>query len=112
MGYTEKRRCERMPFRTRLTVLDAVTKRACQANSIDLSISGAQFHAGRFLVVGTHIRIRFWLGQGGQSVPVELGATVRWARVEQDGAIMGVEFDGLLSPSYCPELYEQLFARL
>ncbi len=105
-----KRRYERMPFITRLTVLDAVTKQACEGSSIDLSATGTQCYAERFLAVGTRISIRFWLRGLDGTVPGEVEGTVRWARIEQDGAMMGVEFDVPLSPSHCAELYEKLFA--
>lgn len=111
MPYPEKRRCVRVPFTTKLAVLDTVTQQTFEAASIDLSASGAQFYAGKFFAVGTRICIRLSVRQADRAVPVELRATVRWARVEKDGAIMGVEFDAPLSPGHCPELYDELFAR-
>lgn len=111
MPFAEKRQSDRMPFTTRLTVLDAVTSQACEGNSIDLSVTGIQLYAARFFVAGTRLRIQFWLRDLPTTAPVELGAVVRWARVEQGGAIVGVEFDAPLSPSYCPQLYEELFAK-
>lgn len=104
-----KRRYERMPFMTRLTVLDAITRQDFEGSSIDLSVVGAQCYVERFLAVDTRIRIRFWLRGLDGTAPVEVEGTVRWARIEQDGAIMGVEFDVPLSSSHCAELYEKLF---
>ena len=35
----------------------------------------------------------------GKVIKDQLSGTVRWAKIEQDGAILGVEFDELLNPT-------------
>ena len=110
MTSIERRRYERVPFSARLTVVDLASGHRFKANAIDISVVGMAFYAEKLFGNNSRIRIHIRLKDAGQEQPVEVGATVRRARLEQDGAIMGAEFDAPLSPSHQPMLYERLSA--
>lgn len=105
---SERRRYERVPFSTELTVIDARDRRRYKGWSIDLSLGGMSFFAERFLQAGSRIAILARLpgSRDGPATPVE--ATVQWSRVEADGAVMGAEFTQALSNAFQPQLYEAL----
>ena len=103
----ECRRFPHVPFSTDLTVVDLLDRRRYAGHSIDLSRGGIGFYAERFFPAGTRIDVVVPAGPG-PGRAVSLPATVRWSRIEADGAVMGAEFDTLLGPAVCPELYERL----
>ena len=111
MTFDAARHYERVPFAARVTVADAASGARYEGNSIDLSAGGVGFYTRRFFEPGARIRVSIWLTVSGRQEPVELPATVRWARVEQGGAIMGAEFDAVLSAARQPTLWERLCAK-
>jgi len=108
MTFTEKRRYERIPFSAGMTVTDVATGRRCEANSVNISAASIAFYAETLFPLDSRIRIQIRLRDAGREETVELGATVRRARPEQDGAVMGAEFDTILGPSHLPNLYDRV----
>ena len=108
MSGIERRQYERTPFSTGVTIVDQATQRQYEGHSIDLSVGGMSFYSERFFDKGSSIALIARIGQSQGSEVTSIPATVQWARVEGDGAIMGVEFCQPLSRSAHPELYERL----
>ena len=111
MTSVERRRYERVPFSAKLTVVDVASGHRFKANAVDISAVGIGFYAETLFAENSRISIPLQLKDDGREELVELGATVRRSRLEQDGAIMGAEFDAPLSPARQPRLYERLCRR-
>jgi len=107
---SERRQYERVPFRTELTIIDLGTQARYSGFSIDLSLGGMGFYTEHFFEKGTPVDIVAGDGRGGHEAVTRITATVQWARVEGDGAIIGVQFSRLLSPDAYPELCERLYS--
>ena len=105
---SERRRHERVPYPTELTVVDLTTQCRLAGHGIDLSLWGIGFYVESFLEVGTRIALLLQPRHGGAEAAEPIEATVRWTRVETGGAIVGAEFSQTLSPTYRPRLYESL----
>lgn len=103
-----KRRYGRMPFTNRLTVTDLSNGHSCKANAINLSLGGIKLYSERFFETGTRLRIHIWPKHSAEDNPIETVATVRWAGLENDGAILGTEFDKIVSRAENLELWELL----
>lgn len=108
MNGGQRRQYERVPFWTALTVIDQSSQKRYSGHSIDLSLNGMRLYAERFFDVGSWIGIVAERGGAGQGPPAPILATVRWASVEAEGAVLGVEFGSVLDPRNHPELYEAL----
>ena len=104
-----RRAYERIPFIKRLTVLDVNTNRIFDANGIDISVKGVGFYSSKLFQKGHHVSIQIWLDDVSQKDPVWIGGTVKWSKLEQDGAIMGIEFDALIKPAEHPKLYGMIY---
>ena len=104
MSFAERRQYERVPFSCDLTIEDLGNGRRCKGCSINLSRGGIGFYADSFLATGAHVGIHLWVDRTEGRRPVELLATVRWARVEDRGAVLGAEFDCALTPAEQPLL--------
>lgn len=109
LTFISRRQYERVPFLKKLTVLDVNTGHKFEANAIDISIKGVGFYSKKLLQKDHHISIQVWLDDDSQKDPVWIGGTVKWSKLEQDGAVMGVEFDALIKPAEHPKLYEMIF---
>jgi c-di-GMP-binding flagellar brake protein YcgR len=108
MNGSERRQYDRVPFRTELTIIDLATQVRYSGFSIDLSLGGMGFYAERFFEKGTPVDIVARDNRPGREGATRITGTVQWARVEGDGAIIGVRFSRLLSPEAYPELCERL----
>jgi len=101
---------ERVPFARRLTVLDVNSGQKFEANGIDMSVMGMGFYSKKFFQKNSRISIQVWLDNVSQKDPVWINATVRWSKLEQDGAVMGVQFDAPVKSAEHPKLYEIIFS--
>ena len=104
MNGKERRRYEHVPFSTSLTIIDLASQRRYEGRSIDLSMGGIGFYCERFFQTGAGIAVLAQIGRPGGDRLTPIHATVRWARVEGDGAVMGAEFGEPLSPASQPRL--------
>ncbi len=111
MNRHERRRYEHVPFSMDLVIVDQKSQSRFKAHSINLSLGGVAFYAERFLESGTRITVLAQLGRSEGDNPAPIPATVAWAKVEADGAIMGVGFDAPLSPATHPKLCERLYRK-
>jgi c-di-GMP-binding flagellar brake protein YcgR len=109
MNGAERRQYDRIPFRTELTIIDLATQARYSGFSIDLSLGGMGFYVERFFDKGTPIDIIAKDNRPGHE-PTRITATVQWAKVEADGAIIGARFSQQLSPAAHPELCERLYS--
>lgn len=98
---------ERVPFTKRLTVMDSISGRKYEGNGIDISVKGIGFYSEKFLAEETRISIQVWLDETKKD-PVWINATVKWAKLEQDGAIIGAQFNNLVKSAEHPRLYEMI----
>jgi hypothetical protein len=55
------------------------------------------------------VSIQVWLDDDTQKDPIWISATVKWTKLEQNGAIIGVQFDTLIKPTDHPKLYEMIY---
>jgi hypothetical protein len=90
-------------------VLDVNTGHKFEANGIDISVKGIGFYSTKIMQKDRRISIQVWLDDVSQKDPVWITGTVKWSKFEQDGAIMGVEFDTLIKPTEHPKLYEMIY---
>jgi c-di-GMP-binding flagellar brake protein YcgR len=111
MTTRERRRYEHVPFSMELTIVDLQDNRRYKGRSINLSLGGIGFYAERFFEVGSRLTILAQPGHSRDQRVRPITVTVRWSRVEAEGAVMGAEFSQLLSPAVHPELYESLCSR-
>jgi c-di-GMP-binding flagellar brake protein YcgR len=109
LAFISRREYERVPFAKKLTVLDLNSGNTYEANGIDISVKGIGFYSKKLLQKDHHISIQVWLDDVSQKDPVCLTGAVKWSKLEQDGAIIGVQFDALIKPSQHPKLYEMIF---
>lgn len=107
----EKRVYERVPFTRKLTVLDVNSGQKFEANGIDVSVVGMGFYSKKFFQKDSRISIQVWLDDVSQKDPVWINATVRRSKLEQDGAVMGVQFDTLVKSAEHPKLYELIYKK-
>lgn len=111
MNRTYTRAYERVPFTKRLTVLDADSGQKFNAFGIDISVKGVGFYSKKFFQTDERISIQVWLEDDSEKDkdPVWINATVRWSKLEQDGAVIGVQFDTLIKAGEHPRLYEMIY---
>lgn len=109
LAFMSQREYERVPFMKRLTVMDAGSGRKYEANGIDISVKGIGFYSKKFFSKESKVAIQVWFDEDSQKDPVWINATVKWSKLEQDGAIMGVQFDTLIKPAEHPGLYEMIY---
>jgi hypothetical protein len=102
---------ERVPFTKRLTVLDVNTGQKFEANGIDMSVAGMGFYSKKFFQKNSRVSIQVWLDNVSQKDPVGINAIVRWSKLEQDGAVMGVQFDTPIKSAEHPKLYELIYKK-
>jgi hypothetical protein len=102
---------ERVPFAKRLTVLDVNSGQKFEANGIDISVMGMGFYSKKFFQTKNRVSIQVWLDNVSQQDPAWINATVRWAKLEQDGAVMGVRFDTIIKSTEHPKLYELIYKK-
>jgi hypothetical protein len=93
----------------RLTILDVESGQKFEANGIDISVKGIGFYSKKFFSNNSRVSIQVWLDDVSQKDPVWINAVVRWSKLEQDGAIIGVQFDTLIKPVEHPKLYEMIY---
>jgi hypothetical protein len=55
--------------------------------------------------------MQVWLDNISQKDPVWINGTVKWSKLEQDGAVMGVQFDTLVKSAEHPKLYELIYKK-
>jgi len=108
----ERRRFEHLPVATSLTIIDVQSGRRLTGSSINLSRGGVGFYCEKFLKPGTHVTFVFHFGHGAKAKDESIGATVRWSKIEGDGAIGGAEFEALLSDLAFPLLTDRLLAAI
>ena len=109
MSFISRREYERIPFVKKLTVKDLNTSHRFDANGVDISVKGVGFVSPKILPMNSRVSIQVWLDDDAQKDPVWIGATVKWAKPEQDGAVIGVQFDTLIEPVEHPKLYEMIY---
>jgi len=102
---------ERVPFTKRLTVLDVNSGRKFEANGIDMSVIGIGFYSKKLFQKDSRISMQVWLDNISQKDPVWINGTVKWSKLEQDGAVMGVQFDTLIKSAEHPKLYELIYKK-
>ncbi|MGA2914646.1 MAG: PilZ domain-containing protein [Sedimentisphaerales bacterium] len=107
--FISRREYERVPFVKRLTVRDVESGGKYEANGIDISVKGIGFYSKKFFSKDTRVAIQVWLDEDTQKDPVWINATVKWSKLEQDGAVMGAQFDTLVKPTEHPKLYEMIY---
>ena len=98
-GEQERRKYVRVPFSAGLTITSISGQQTCSGNSINLSRGGIGLYCEKFFPTGTRLMIQVEMHYKGRVIKDQLSGTVRWAKIEQDGAILGVEFDELLNPT-------------
>lgn len=111
LTFISRRECERVPFMKRLTILDVESGQKFEANGVDISVTGMGFYSKKFFQRNSRISIQVWLDGDLQQDAVWIGATVKWSKLEQDGAIMGVQFDTFIKSTEHPKLYELIYKR-
>jgi len=111
VSFAERRAYARVPFTNKLIVLDMNTGHKFEANGIDISVMGIGFYCKKLFQKEHHVHIQVWLDSGERVDPVLVSGTVKWAKLEQNGAIMGIQFDMLIKAADHPELYEQICKR-
>ena len=97
--WQEKRRYVRVPFSAKLTIMSVSGKQVYRGNSINLSRGGIGLYCEKFFPTGARLVIQVEMHHKGKVIKDQLTGIVRWAEIEQDGAILGVEFDELLNPT-------------
>lgn len=107
--FVNRREYERVPFLKRLTVRDVDTGQKFRANGIDISVKGVGFFCKKFFPKESRVSLQIWLDDDGQKDPIWINATVKRAQLEQNGAIIGVQFDNLVKPAEHPKLYEMIY---
>lgn len=100
----ERRRHDRVPLLTDLTVEDLCTGQSCSGRSINISRGGIGFYSAKFVPAGNDIRITIHLSRGGQSYWTQVHARVSRATIETRGTIIGALFDPELTPATQPVL--------
>ncbi|MFA5293675.1 MAG: PilZ domain-containing protein [Phycisphaerae bacterium] len=108
VSFVERRTYARVPFTHKLMVLDMNTGHKFEGNGIDISVMGIGFYSRKLFQKEHHVQIQVWLDGGENVDPVLISGTVKWSKPEQDGGIMGVQFDMLIKASDHPDLYEQI----
>ena len=105
-----RREYERVPFAKKLTIKDMASGQEFEANGIDISVKGIGFYSKKFFSKDSRIAIQVWLDDDAQKDPVWINGVVRWAKLEQDGAVAGCQFDNLIKPAEHPRLYEMIYS--
>jgi len=95
----ERRRYVRVPFSAELMITDSSSGEACRGRSINLSRGGIGLFCEKFFPTESRLVIQVKLLHKGKEIKDELNGIVRWAKIEQDGAILGVEFENTLNPT-------------
>lgn len=108
----ERRRFDHVPVAMSLTIIDEGTRSHVNGSSINLSRGGVGFYSERFLRPDTHVTFVFHFGYGTNAKTESIHATVRWSKIEGEGAIGGAAFGSLLSDATFPLLSDRLFAAL
>jgi len=106
-----KRAYGRVPFTGRLMVLDASSGQKFEANGINIGVAGIGFYSEKLFQKDSRISIQVCLDNASHLDPVWINATVRWSKIEQDGAVMGVQFDTFIKSVEHPELYELIYEK-
>jgi hypothetical protein len=55
--------------------------------------------------------MQIWLDNATQVDPVWINGIVKWSKLEQNGALIGVQFDTIIKSADHPALYEQIFKK-
>ena len=110
MARQERRRYQHVPFATSLTIIDQTTGRHHHGSSINMTKGGVGFFCEKFLQPNTKVLFVFRLGHGSDLVEETVPATVRWGKIDGDGAIGGAEFAQPLSQQEFPTLSDRLYA--
>jgi hypothetical protein len=108
---TFTRAYERVPFAKKLTIMDVSSGQKFEANGIDISVMGMGFYSKKFFSKNSRISIQVWFDNVSQTDPKWINATVRWSTLEQDGAMMGVQFDAPIKLTDHPKLYELIYKK-
>ena len=108
---TNRRRYEHIPFSVELTVVDLADNRRYKGHSVNFSLGGVGFYCERFFESGARVAVVPHLRGVPEHRLRPITVTIRWSRVESDGAVMGAEFSQVLSATVHPELYEALCNR-
>jgi hypothetical protein len=104
-GHADKRRFERVPFFAEVAVSLPAGEHLIDARSIDISLSGIGLVCPMPLPVGMSVSVTVRLGSDERLIeegPV-VGRVVN-LRLDDDAAIVGVEFTPVLSRSLAPGL--------
>ncbi|MBN1787224.1 MAG: PilZ domain-containing protein [Sedimentisphaerales bacterium] len=109
LSHVEKRAYARVPFTRKLVARDLKTGKKYWANGIDISVMGIGFFSKKFFPKNDRVSVQVWLDSQGKVDPVWMNGTVKWAKLEQGGAIIGIQFDSLIKSAEHPELYKQIY---
>ena len=93
-----------------MTIVDETTGRHYHGSCINLSRGGVGFFCEKFLQPNTKVTCVFHLGHGSDRVDERVPATVRWGKIDTDGAIGGAAFGEPLSQRANPVLSDRLYA--
>ncbi len=108
----ERRRFDHVPVAMSLTIIDEDSRNHLAGASINLSRGGVAFYCEKFIKPDTHVTFVFHFGYGSNAKAESIRATVRWSKIEGEGAIGGAAFESLLSDVTFPLLSDRLFAAL
>lgn len=101
---SERRRFGRLPFFVPVALTPNTVPGSIQGHTFDISLGGAGLTCPTPLPVGESVRLAFHLPAPAGRVVEELTGRVASLRFDDDGAIMGVEFDELASSRKAPAL--------
>ena len=111
LSYVEKRAYARVPFTRKLIVRDLNTGQKFWANGIDISLMGIGFYSKKFLPKNHRVSMQLWLDGADKVDPVWLNGVVKWAKLEQNGAVIGVQFGAIIKSAEHQELYKQIYEK-
>jgi c-di-GMP-binding flagellar brake protein YcgR len=99
-----RRRFERVPFFTRVTVSPPSGASPIEARSLDVSLGGVGLVAPTGLPVGTVVMLTFYLGRSPKTSEERLYGRITNVRAESDGSLIGIEFSRVLDAESAPAL--------
>lgn len=104
-----RREYGRVSFLRKMTIRDITTGRTCEASGIDVNIKGVRFFCHASFEAGQRVAMQVWLDNASLRDPVWINGRVAWSQREQNGAIIGVQFDELIRPERHPKLYSIIY---
>ncbi len=104
-----RREYARVSFLKKMTIRDLKTGRVCEASGIDINVKGVRFFCKQPFPSGRRIALQVWLDHALLRDPVWINGRAIWSQTEQDGVIVGVQFDELIVPAGHPKLYQLIY---